>query len=68
MMSSSVSRPLSRPETVIAACAVVERREKLLLVAGVQPRAASSRTLAMISPAQCARRVAVVGQGGVHAA
>ena len=43
MMSASVSRPLSRPETVIAAWRSSRRREKLLLVAGVQPRAASSR-------------------------
>src|SRR5690606_30841280 len=53
MMSCSVSLPLSRPETVIAACRASSRREKLLLVAGVQPACASSRTLVMISPARC---------------
>ncbi|MNL82656.1 hypothetical protein D3C87_2100860 [compost metagenome] len=56
MMSDSVRRPLSRPETVMAMCWPSMRREKLLLVAGVQPSSDSSRTLTMISPAQCARR------------
>jgi hypothetical protein len=56
MMSASVSRPLSRPDTVIAAWPSSSRREKLLLVAGVQPRCASSRTLTMISPASSRRR------------
>jgi hypothetical protein len=56
MMSVSVSRPLSRPETVIAAWRSSSRREKLLLVAGVQPSCDSSRTLTMISPASSRRR------------
>jgi len=56
MMSDSFSLPLSRPETVIAAWRSSRRREKLLLVAGVQPRAASSRTLMMISPARSQKR------------
>ena len=56
MMSSRVSRPLSRPETVIAAWRSSSRREKLLLVAGVQPSAASSRVWATISSARVASR------------
>ncbi len=50
---SSVSRPLSRPDTVMAACASPSRIEKLLLVAGVHPRAASSRAVLTISPVTC---------------
>ena len=56
MMSSRVSRPLSRPETVIAAWRSSSRSEKLLLVAGVQPSAASSRVWATISSARVASR------------
>jgi len=55
MMSASVSRPLSRPDTVIAAWRSSSRREKLLLVAGVHPACESSRTLVMISPARWRR-------------
>ena len=56
MMSASVSLPLSRPETVMAACRSSSRIEKLLLVAGVQPQRSQFAVLAMISAAQAARR------------
>jgi hypothetical protein len=44
------------PDTVMAACASSSRIEKLLLVAGVHPRAASSRAALTISPATCRNR------------
>jgi hypothetical protein len=55
MMSSLDSRPLSRPEMVIAAWRSSSRREKLLLVAGVRPAAASSRVARTISSARSRR-------------
>jgi len=53
--SSPLSRPLSRPEIVTAMCCASSRIEKLLLVAGVQPSAASSRPVSAITRAQAAR-------------
>src|SRR6185437_9210444 len=58
MTSMDVSAPLSRPETVTAAVSPSMRIEKLLLVAGVQPRAASSAPAAAISAPQVRRRSA----------
>src|SRR5689334_12159267 len=56
MMSSRPRRPLSRPEIVMAASSASRRMEKLLLVAGVQPNAASSRAAPAMASAQSASR------------
>src|SRR6185437_2833368 len=56
--SAGVSAPLSRPEIVTAAVSSSMRIEKLLLVAGVQPRAASSAPAFAISVPQACRRSA----------
>src|SRR5690606_3823051 len=61
MSPSLVRRPLSPPDAVIATCRSSIRIEKLLLVAGVHPRAASSRTLATSSAAQRSKASALYG-------
>src|SRR5690348_1736373 len=54
--SAGVSAPLSRPDMVIATWFSPRRIEKLLLVAGVQPSAASCVPVCAIARAHSARR------------
>src|SRR6185437_1455216 len=63
LMSSASSAPLSRPDTVIAACSSSSRIEKLLLVAGVQPSAANPAPTRAISLAQADKRWASICAG-----